>query len=140
MLSSAKDEFGCPKANLDWQLGEQDKHTLRELARALNDELGRLDLGVLEPSVWLGEPGLNWPVDGTVGNHPIGGYHHAGTTRMSADPADGVVDRNCAVHGYPNLHVLGSSVFPTAGWANPTLTILALAHRLEAHLLSRRIT
>ncbi|MXW49460.1 MAG: GMC family oxidoreductase [Gammaproteobacteria bacterium] len=137
VLSTAKDELGCPKANLDWRLGEQDKHTLRELARALNDELVRLDLGALEPSPWLDEPSLDWPVDGTVGNHPIGGYHHAGTTRMSADPADGVVDRNCAVHGYPDLYILGSSVFPTVGWANPTLTILALAHRLKAHLLAR---
>ena len=58
---------------------------------------------------------------------------------MSADPVDGVVDPNCAVHGYPDLYVLGSSVFPTAGWANPTLTILALAHRLKAHLLSKPI-
>ena len=139
VLSTAKDELGCAKADLDWRLGEQDKHTLRELARALNDELVRLDLGVLEPSPWLDEPGLDWPVDGTVGNHPIGGYHHAGTTRMSADPVDGVVDPNCAVHGYPDLYVLGSSVFPTAGWANPTLTILALAHRLKAHLLSKPI-
>ena len=139
VLSTAKDELGCPKANLDWRLGEQDKHTLRELARALNDELTRLDLGVLEPSPWLEETGLDWPVDGTVGNHPIGGYHHAGTTRMSTDPAHGVVDANCAVHGYPDLYVLGSSVFPTAGWANPTLTILALAHRLKTHLLERRL-
>ena len=139
VLSAVKDELGCPKANLDWRLGEQDKHSLRELAQALNDELVRLNLGVLEPSSWLDEQGLDWPVDGTVGYHPIGGYHHAGTTRMSADPADGVVDRNCAVHGYPDLHVLGSSVFPTAGWANPTLTILALAHRLKAHILSGRI-
>ena len=135
VLSSVKDALGCPKADLDWQLGDQDKHTLRELAGALNAELVRLDLGVLEPSPWLDEPNLDWPVDGTVGNHPIGGYHHAGTTRMSADPADGVVDGNCAVHGYPNLYILGSSVFPTAGWANPTLTILALAHRLKAHLV-----
>ncbi|MCY4344336.1 MAG: GMC family oxidoreductase [Gammaproteobacteria bacterium] len=135
LLSTRKDALGCAKANLDWRLGEQDKHTLRELADALNEELARLDLGVLEPSPWLDEPGLDWPVDDTVGNHPIGGYHHAGTTRMSADPTDGVVDRNCAAHGYPNLYILGSSVFPTAGWANPTLTILALAHRLKAHLL-----
>ena len=138
VLTTVKDELGCPRANLDWRLGEQDKHTLRELARALNDELVRLDLGVLEPSPWLDEHSLDWPVDGTVGNHPIGGYHHAGTTRMSASPTDGVVDRNCAVHGYPDLFILGSSVFPTAGWANPTLTILALAHRLKAHLLSLR--
>jgi choline dehydrogenase-like flavoprotein len=38
------------------------------------------------------------------------------------------------VHGIDNLYVAGSSVFPTAGYANPTLTIVALASRLAAHL------
>ena len=75
-----------------------------------------------------------WPVDPSVGKHPIGGYHHMGTTRMSLSPRDGVVDPDCRVHGVRNLYVAGSSVFPTGGWANPTLTILALAHRLADHL------
>ena len=57
-----------------------------------------------------------------------------GTTRMSADPAQGVVDADCRVHGMANLYVAGSSVFPTCGSANPTLTIVALALRLAAHL------
>jgi choline dehydrogenase-like flavoprotein len=57
-----------------------------------------------------------------------------GTTRMSDDPATGVVDRDGRVHGIENLYVAGSSVFPTAGWANPTLTIVALALRLADHL------
>jgi choline dehydrogenase-like flavoprotein len=48
-----------------------------------------------------------------------------------------VVDRDGRVHGYANLYVAGSSIFPTAGWANPTLTILALTHRLGDHLLAR---
>ena len=49
---------------------------------------------------------------------------------MHADPARGVVDADCRVHGISNLHVAGSSVFPTGGYANPTLTIAALAIRL----------
>ena len=57
-----------------------------------------------------------------------------GTTRMSATPGTGVVDSNCTVHGYDNLHIAGSSVFTTGGWANPTLTLLALTHRLADHL------
>ena len=60
--------------------------------------------------------------------------HHIGTTRMSCEPSDGVVDRNCQVHGTGNLFVAGSSVFPTSGHANPTLTIVALALRLAEHL------
>jgi choline dehydrogenase-like flavoprotein len=60
--------------------------------------------------------------------------HHAGTTRMSADQRNGVVDKNCRVHGTQNLFVAGSSVFPTSSHANPTLTIVTLALRLAAHV------
>ena len=63
-------------------------------------------------------------------------WHHMGTTRMHSDPAHGVVDANCRVHGVSNLFVCGSSVFPTAGVAPPTLTIVALALRLADHLRS----
>ena len=65
--------------------------------------------------------------------HPVGlegGKHHMGTTRMHADPRQGVVDGDCRVHRLANLYVAGSSVFPTGGYVNPTLTIVALALRL----------
>jgi choline dehydrogenase-like flavoprotein len=48
---------------------------------------------------------------------------------MSADPRRGVTDAHGRVHGIANLYVGGSSLFPTASWANPTLTIAALALR-----------
>ena len=138
-LSEKTDALGLPRADLDWQFNEQDKHTLRQLAQALDAELARLGIGGFEPESWLFDGTLAWPVDPTVGNHPIGGYHHMGTTRMSDDPKAGVVDANCAVHGYRGLYIAGSSVFPTGGWANPTLTILALVHRLKDHLVSRKV-
>ncbi|MEM7220643.1 MAG: GMC family oxidoreductase [Pseudomonadota bacterium] len=129
-----RDALGVPRVALDWQLGEQDKHTLNALNAALGAEFQRLGYGALRPSEWLADDSLAWPVDPTIGNHPIGGYHHMGTTRMSADPARGVVDADCRVHGYDNLSIAGSSVFATGGWANPTLTILALAERLADRL------
>jgi choline dehydrogenase-like flavoprotein len=57
-----------------------------------------------------------------------------GTTRMHATPEHGVVDENSRVHGTSNLFVAGSSVFPSGGYANPTLTIIALTLRLGDHL------
>jgi choline dehydrogenase-like flavoprotein len=45
-----------------------------------------------------------------------------------------VVDEQCRVHGVDNLYIAGSSVFPTSGIANPTLTLLALTYRLGDHL------
>jgi choline dehydrogenase-like flavoprotein len=68
-----------------------------------------------------------------------GSRHHLGTTRMSDDPKTGVVDANCRVHGVANLYVAGSSVFPTSGYANPTLTIVALALRLGDELRRKMI-
>lgn len=134
-LDTIQDQFGMPRASLNWRLGEQDKATVRVLAEVLSVELERLGLGPLEACGWLADSSTAWPVDDTVGNHAIAGYHHIGTTRMSESPRTGVVDRNCRVHGYSNLYVAGSSVFPTSGWANPTFTIVALAHRLAEKLI-----
>ncbi|MEL6996135.1 MAG: GMC family oxidoreductase [Pseudomonadota bacterium] len=71
--------------------------------------------------------------------HYYGGYglHHMGGTRMSSDPFSGVVDKDCKVHGLSNLYVASSSVFPTGGAANPTLTICALVLRLADHLVKK---
>ena len=135
-LSADKDGLGSHRADLDWRLCALDKETMLQFGKTLEREFDRLGLGKVKTSEWLEDGKPEWPVDASVGNHPIGGYHHMGTTRMSASARDGVVDSNCTVHGYHNLHIAGSSVFTTGGWANPTLTLLALTHRLGDHLNS----
>lgn len=137
LLSMARDALGQQRADLSWQLNGQDKHTARVFARVFDEEMRRMGKGSVSACDWIEEPDEQWPVDPTVGNHPIAGYHHMGGTRMSADPKTGVVDADCKVHGLANLHVAGSSVFTTAGWANPTLTIVALALRLADKLDAR---
>ena len=133
-LSPERDALGIPKLELDWRFSELDRRTLRVVAQLLDAELRRADAGSVAPEDWLREDGPLWETDPLIGNHPIGGFHHMGTTRMSGDPTRGVVDADCRVHGLANLYVAGSSIFPTSGWANPTLTILALALRLAEHL------
>ena len=96
-------------------------------------ELRRLGLGRVEAAEWVRERS-GWRTDPLISAHPIGGYHHMGTTRMSADPRRGVTDAHGRVHGVENLYVVGSSVFPTAGWANPTLTIAALTLRTSERI------
>jgi len=79
----------------------------------------------------------DWILDGgpvEPGSTTLAGWHHMGGTRMSDSPGDGIVDRNLKVHGVPNLYVGGSSVFPTGGAVNPTLTIIQLSLRLADHL------
>ena len=64
------------------------------------------------------------------------GDHHMGALRMSAASEDGIVDINSRLHSVDNLYIAGSAVFPSGGYANPTLTIVALALRLADHLIA----
>jgi choline dehydrogenase-like flavoprotein len=142
VLTGEKDALGMPRAALDWKLSAIDVDSVTGLVAALDRESRRLGLGQVEPANWLGNPAKHWVSDELVSAHPIGGFHHMGTTRMAADPRRGVTDGWGRVHGIPNLHIAGSSLFPTGGWANPTLTILALAlrtaDRISGELLSAR--
>lgn len=136
-LIAERDALGVPRAALDWQLSELDKRSVRVTMEAFDRELRRLNLGHVELPEWLLDEGRPWQIDPLISSHPIGGYHHMGTTRMAADPSRGVVDADGRVFGLTNLYVAGSSVFPTSGWANPTLTLLALSLRLAEHLRGR---
>ncbi len=125
LLSAQRDPFGRPRARLDWRLNASDRSGARRLHTLLRKVIERVRLGELTT---VFDEGDDWPSTLT------GGSHHLGTTRMHADPHRGVVDADCRVHGVGNLFVAGSSVFPTAGYANPTMTIVALAIRLAEHL------
>nr|WP_255494858.1 GMC oxidoreductase [Luteibacter sp. Sphag1AF] len=125
-LSNDVDALGLRKVSVDWQLTSLDRHTYRTSAALFGAELAAACNGRFEPAPWITDESLPVEVHGTA--------HHIGTTRMSPDPAQGVVDTNCRVHGINNLHIAGSSVFPTGGWAFPTFTIVALSLRLAEHL------
>lgn len=128
-LTGQKDAAGMPRVALDWRLSSLDVDSVAGLVSALDRESRRLGLGAVEAADWLAHPDKRWVTDELISAHPIGGFHHIGTTRMATDPRRGVTDGWGRVHGLPNLHIAGSSLFPTAGWANPTLTIIALTMR-----------
>lgn len=136
-LTDQTDPLGMPRVALDWRTSQLDVDSVRGLVEALGGELARLGLGRVEPAAWLQDPQALWRADPLISSHPFGGYHHMGTTRMSLSPRDGVTDAEGRVHGVANLYVAGSSLFPTSGWANPTLTIVALALRSAEHLSAR---
>lgn len=124
-LGSKRDRLGMREVVVDWQLVPTDKSKAAEILHLLGTEVGRTGFGRFHP---LLTEGSSWP-DGFYGNE-----HQMGTTRMHRDPSLGVVDENCRVHGLANLYVAGSSVFPSGGANNPTLTIVALALRLADHI------
>jgi choline dehydrogenase-like flavoprotein len=64
-----------------------------------------------------------------------GSAHLHGTCRMGKDPSKSVLNEWCRAHDVPNLWVVDGSCFPTSGGYNPTLTILANAHRVADHFV-----
>lgn len=129
VLVRERDELGMRRVALDWRLSDVDRRNVRRTLELLGAEVGRAGIGRLQ--ILHREDETGWPED--LG----GGQHHMGTTRMSDDPKQGVVDRDCRVHETSNLFVAGSSVFPTPGGATPTLMLVALAIRLADHLKGR---
>lgn len=126
-LGRQRDEFGLPRARLDWRTTEADRRSIRRCQEIVSAELTRAGLAPVE--LLLGDED---PPAMFEGNH-----HHMGTTRMHDEPRHGVVDGHGRLHGMANLYIAGSSVFPTVGCSNPTLTIVALALRLARHLQFR---
>ncbi len=129
-LTNRQDAFGMPRVRLAWRKGERVYRTARVAALALAGEMASSDSGRLRIASWLLDsspsPEDDW----------IGGRHHMGGTRMAVSPAEGVVDGDARVFGTSNLYIAGSSVFPSSGHANPTLTLVQLSLRLAKLLNS----
>jgi choline dehydrogenase-like flavoprotein len=125
-LGAERDPLGLRMVAVDWQTTAEDKQKAIISQLLLGAEVGRVGFGRMQSTLTYDD--TTWPADF------YGDQHHMGTTRMHADPTQGVVDANCRVHGMANLFVAGSSVFATSSATNPTLTIVALALRLADHV------
>jgi choline dehydrogenase-like flavoprotein len=117
--SDRTDDHGNPVPDVHWSVGDRAMRTIEranEIQRSILEELGAE---------------VTW----TVGPENTGpAYHHMGTTRMGTDPADSVVNSALRTHDLSNCWIASSSVFPTAGAMNPTLTIAALALKAADHI------
>ncbi len=120
------DALGMPRLKADWRHTRQDIASIAAMLEVLARDVAASGVGTFtyDPDSVAHE----------MTRYGAYGGHHIGTTRMAASPRQGVVDAQCTVHGLANLHLAGSSVFPTSGQANPTLTAVALGLRLADHL------
>jgi choline dehydrogenase-like flavoprotein len=125
-LDAEVDALGIPRLRVDWRYTALDVDTVTRGIALLAQDIGRSHIGTLayDPSA----------LEFEMTRYGAYGGHHIGTARMGADERTSVVDADCRVHGVDNLFIAGSAVFPTSSQANPTLTIVALAMRLAAHL------
>jgi hypothetical protein len=126
MLGNNCDTFGLNRLKVDWRYTDTDIQNVIQSYKLIANTLERTGTGKLEFDP-IQMPDL---IKQNLGV----GSHHIGTTRMADNPQQGVVDRDCKVHGINNLYLASSSVFPTSSYANPTLTIIAIALRLADYL------
>ncbi len=126
-LADRADRFGVPISRINWKLGEGEARTIRTIGQIVRSEFQRLSLNDVHLDNWLTRD-EDLPLTFPDIAHPTG------TTRMATSATSGVVDPNCQVHGVNGLFVAGSSIFPTAGHANPTHMIVATAIRLADFL------
>ena len=128
-LSDVKDRLGVPLPVVKVAFTELDIQTIVSAYKVFFERFIKSNQG----DISYDENTVRQSVLEEMGNFSSQA-HHLGTTRMSDNASEGVVDSNCKVHGISNLYVAGSSVFPTGSHANPTLTLIALSLRLANHI------
>lgn len=148
-LGPETDALGMRQVQLDWRYTAADRRRVIAGLRVMAEAMGatgwgrvQLVLGGVHADAYDNLVSGEFltifrsiPEEVDLSGFPVGmGFHHMCTTRMSDDPAEGVVDADCRMHEVDNLWVAGSSVFATGGTATPTLSIVALAIRLADHL------
>lgn len=135
-ISKEVDSMNIHAAHLSWYLSKKDKIDFKRsvfLFKKFIESEYNVDVKIHR---WLYKFDSNWAYylnsDGHVG-------HHMGTTRMSSSAKNGIVDKNLCVFDYSNLFIAGSSVFPSYGFANPTLSIVMLSIRLADYLKTNKL-
>jgi choline dehydrogenase-like flavoprotein len=125
-LADTNDEYGMPRLKVDWKYDESDLDKIFASYKTIIKELENSGAGISLNS--------DAEVQASIKDQVGVGSHHVGSTRMSSNPKEGVVDENCKVHDVSNLYLASPSVFCTGGFANPLLTIVALSIRIADHL------
>ena len=127
-LSDQRDALGQPRVRVTWQAGALELHSIRAYLTTLRRAFADRGLGEIVP-----DPGV-MDDDEALRSTFHDNFHHIGGARMAASADQGVVDADLKLFGTANAYVCGSAVFPSAGYVNPTHTIIALACRLAEHL------
>jgi choline dehydrogenase-like flavoprotein len=131
-----KDRLGIPRPILDYKI---DPYVIRgmECAKALTKEV--FDKAGIQDFTNF-EHAIGGPISSdTEGRFKyIGAGHIMGTHRMGSDMQESVVNSYQKSWDHENLFIIGAGSFPTAGTANPTLTIAALSLRSADHYILKR--
>jgi choline dehydrogenase-like flavoprotein len=129
-LSNETNALGVPMAGIYWSISPDERRTFEVFANLFDQYWERSGLRRIGPLKWRDAQSGEHNKD--QGTSDV--YHPGGTTRMGIDGVNAVVDETLKTFAVPNLWVASTSVLPTGGGANPTMTLLLLTLRLADHL------
>ena len=124
------DKNGVPITNLHYKKSVETLNSAKTIL---------IELGKLFVEKDIGRIALKSEIENLEGYENLGVHHHMGGTRIGNNFKTSVVDSNLKMHDLRNCYILGSSVFTTGGYSNPTFSIVQLALRLANHLETKII-
>jgi choline dehydrogenase-like flavoprotein len=120
-----RDIFGQPLAVIDWSISEVDINNIFNASIHLKNFWKSSSLNSIGDFDIKDKSEIIHHINNGDGIH-----HPSGSTRMASNSLDGVVDKDLKLFSIKNTRILSTSVFPTGGGANPTMTLFMLALRL----------
>ena len=119
-LGTNKDCFGRPTVDIAWRLRERDYMDMQRVRARV-----RASISGMGPA-WALAPESDEAISSSK---PHDAYHPTGVCRLGDDD-EAVVGLDFKVRGFENVHLLSTGLFPSAGSANPTFSLLCCAEQL----------
>jgi choline dehydrogenase-like flavoprotein len=115
-----KDAYGIPALHIEARDGDNEKHLRKDAADTIEEVFHEAGWEIICKTDQVNPPGYS--------------IHEVGTCRMGNDPKKSVLNKWCQSHDVKNIFVVDGASFVTAGWQNPTMTILSLSMRASEYL------
>ncbi|WP_342377777.1 GMC family oxidoreductase [Myxococcus stipitatus] len=122
LSTTVKDRWGIPAAHIDCRHSDNELKMSADAVATCQEMMKEAGFTVEKVNDALSTPGM--------------AIHEVGTARMGSDPKTSVLNPWNQSWDVSNLYVMDGASFPSQGPQNPTLTMMALAVRASAHVVS----
>jgi choline dehydrogenase-like flavoprotein len=114
------DAWGIPVLHIEARDTDNERNMRRDAANTIEELFHEAGWEIICKTDQVNPPGYS--------------IHEVGTCRMGNNPKTSVLNKWCQSHDIKNLFVVDGASFVTAGWQNPTMTILSLSMRASEYL------
>jgi len=114
------DAWGIPVLHIEARDTDNERNMRRDAANTIEELFHEAGWEIICKTDQVNPPGYS--------------IHEVGTCRMGNNPKTSVLNKWCQSHNIKNLFVVDGASFVTAGWQNPTMTILSLSMRASEYL------